>query len=81
MAVPTDSVAPWICEPTHSQSSGVPTHSPRLPMNMISASRTAPVLFLSRRIAIPVYPGSAADGGSAVCGARGPWLTDSLRRA
>ena len=35
-AAPSDEVAPWICEPTHSHSSGVPIHSTRLPMNMIS---------------------------------------------
>ena len=40
-AVPSDEVAPWIWEPTHSHSSGVPIHSTRLPMNMISSTSVA----------------------------------------
>ena len=47
IAAPSEDVAPWICDPIHSHSSGVPTQSPRLPMNMISTTRTAPAPVLS----------------------------------
>ena len=47
-AAPSDEVAPWICEPTHSHSSGVPIHSTRLPMNMMSTTRTAPAPVLQQ---------------------------------
>ena len=32
---------PWTWDPTHSQATGTPTHSTRLPMNMIATSRAA----------------------------------------
>ena len=35
-------VLPWIWEPTHSHSSGVPSHSTRLPTNMIATASSAP---------------------------------------
>ena len=64
-AVPSDCVAPWICEPTHSHSSGVPTHSPRLPMNMIATTRSAPVPDLSSGRILVTSPGPRSASADA----------------
>jgi len=46
-APPNDPVPPSICDPTHSQSNGVPIHSTRLPIVMIMITRTAPTPVLN----------------------------------
>ena len=73
-AVPSDVVAPWIWDPTQSQSSGVPIHNTRLPMNMISNTRAAPMPVRSRLRMCQ----RRVRGPQQRCGR---WLTDSRMRA
>ena len=77
-------VAPWICEPIHSHASGVPAHSTRLPITMISTTSTAPapVLSTSRIDALRVAETDQISGPRRhPAPTTAPGLTDSRRRA